>query len=155
MPEVNPLLNPFNTSFEVAPFAEIKTEHYVPAIEKALENARREIDDIRDSRETPTFENTIESLERSGELLGKITPILFNLNSAETSEDLQRVAQEVSPQLTEFSNDVKQDPLLFKKVEAVYKDRAQLPLTKEESRLLEKTYRDFVRSGANLEPDKK
>ena len=151
----NPLLKPFDNTFNVAPFDEIRAEHYVPAIEVALDQARKEIDEIKQNTDEPSFENTIEALEHSGALLDSITPVLFNLNSAETNDALQQVTQEVSPQITAFSNEVNQDAAVFEKVKNIYERRHDLDLDKEQARLLEKVYKDFVRSGANLRPDEK
>ena len=97
MSDNNPLLVPFNTPFDVPPFAAIEDNHYMPAIHEALNIAREEIRVIRENENAPTFENTIEALEDAGLLLGKITPILFNLNSAETNETLQQITQEATP----------------------------------------------------------
>lgn len=155
MSDKNPLLLPFQTPYEVPPFSEIDSSNYMPAIHKALEIAREEIREIKENHDKPTFENTIETLEKSGELLGRITPILFNLNSAETSEALQKVTQEASTILTEFQSEISQDPILFEKVKTVYNNRNTLDLTTEQLTLLEKTYKGYVRNGAELGSDHK
>jgi len=148
----NPLLKPF----EEAPFSKIKTEHYQPAIKEAIALANAEIDAITASAEAPTFKNTIEALENSGETLGRATSIFFNMNSAETNDEIQQIAQEVSPWLSEFSNDLTLNEELFKRVKAVYEQKDSLNLSVEENRLLEKHYKSFSRNGANLkEEDKK
>lgn len=148
----NPLLQPF----EEAPFSKIKTEHYQPAIKEAIALANAEIDAITASAEAPTFKNTIEALENSGETLGRATSIFFNMNSAETNDEIQQIAQEVSPWLSEFSNDLTLNEELFKRVKAVYEQKDGLNLSVEENRLLEKHYKSFSRNGANLkEEDKK
>ena len=148
----NPLLKPF----EEAPFSKIKTEHYQPAIKEAIALANAEIDAITASAEAPTFKNTIEALENSGETLGRATSIFFNMNSAETNDEIQQIAQEVSPWLSEFSNDLTLNEELFKRIKAVYEQKDSLNLSVEENRLLEKHYKSFSRNGANLkEEDKK
>lgn len=151
MAQTNPLLAPF----ENAPFSKIKTEHFQPAIEVAIDLARKEIDAITASKVTPNFENTIEALEFAGSKLDRITSIFFNLNSAETNDEIQQLAQEISPVLTDFKNDIIQNPELFDKVKQVYDQQDQLDLSIEQSTLLEKKYKMFIRNGANLPDDQK
>ncbi|GAA0873556.1 M3 family metallopeptidase [Gangjinia marincola] len=147
----NPLLQPFNE----APFEQIKTDHFKPAIEQAIKAAKAEIETITSSTEATTFQNVIEALEFSGEQLDRITSIFFNLNSAETNEDIQRIAQEVSPWLTDFKNDLLLNETLFKKVDAVFQQQKELDLTSEQQMLLDKKYKAFVRNGANLSHEDK
>ena len=147
----NPLLQPFNTPHQTAPFDKISEEHFMPAFEKALEEGRREIAAIINNNETPTFENTIEALEKSGKLLDRISSIFFNLNSAETNEKIQSIAREVSPMLSEYSNDIWLNEKLFERVSTVYEnyyDSAEL--NEEQNKLLEDTYKGFTRRGARL-----
>ena len=151
----NPLLNPFETPFEIPPFEEIKTSHYVAAVDEALKEAKAEIEEILENESKPSFENSIVSLEKAGQKLGRISSVLFNLNSAETSEELQKIAQEVSPKLTAFNSEIKQNEKLFNKVRSVYQNRQELNLDVEELKLLESTYLDFVRRGAELEGKEK
>ena len=146
----NPLLEIFNTSFSTAPFSLIKNEHFKPAFIKGIAFARQEIDTIINNIETPTFENTIESLDFSGQILDRISSIFFNLNSAETSDEIQKIAQEVSPMLTEFSNDITLNEDLFKRVQFIYNGKNDLNLSVEQDTLLTKKYKSFVRNGANL-----
>ncbi|MGV6845911.1 MAG: M3 family metallopeptidase [Lutibacter sp.] len=146
----NPLLEKFNTPFQSAPFSKIKTEHFKPAFEKAISWAQKEIDDICSNNEPPTFENTIEKLAFSGMQLDRISSIFFNLNSAETSDEIQKIAQKVSPMLSKFSNDITLNEKLFKRIEQVYLNRSNLNLTTEQTTLLTKKYKNFVRNGANL-----
>ena len=146
----NPLLEIFNTSFSTAPFSLIKNEHFKPAFIKGIALARQEIDTIINNTETPTFENTIESLDFSGQILDRISSIFFNLNSAETSDEIQKIAQEVSPMLTEFSNDITLNEDLFKRVQFIYNGKNDLNLSVEQDTLLTKKYKSFVRNGANL-----
>src|SRR5690606_24228060 len=128
----------------------IKNEHYQPAFKQAIKLAKQEIDAITENSEAPTFKNTLEALDFSGELLGRISRIFFNLNSAETSKEIQQIAKEVSPLLSEFSNDIGLNQKLFERIKTVYQNKNQLNLTPEENTLLEKNYKSFVRNGANL-----
>ncbi len=146
----NPLLSEFNTPFESAPFSAIKIEHYIPAIKKAIDVALQEIDAIANQEETPTFKNTLEQLEKCGKLIGRNSSLLFNLNSAETSDELQQTTQQASPLLTQFQNDIRLNEKLFKRIEAVYQNEDRSELTQEQITLLEKEYKSFVRNGANL-----
>ncbi|KAB7531634.1 M3 family peptidase [Flagellimonas olearia] len=148
----NPLLEPFDQ----APFSKIKSEHFTPAFLQAIEDARAEINAIVENPEAPTFENTLEALDFSGQQLDRISSIFFNLNSAETNEEIQKIAQEVSPLLSEFSNDITLNQPLFERIKTVYGQRENLSLTPEQQTLLEKRYKSFSRNGANLnEADKK
>lgn len=148
---MNPLLNPFDT----APFSKIKDEHFKPAFLEAMEAARKEIDTITDNPNDPTFENTIEALEFTGQHLDRISSLFFNLNSAETNPEIQKIAQEISPLLSEFSNDVTLNEELFKRIKSIYGEKDALNLSTEQQTLLEKKYKSFSRNGANLPEDKK
>ncbi len=151
----NPLLQKFDTSHETAPFHKIKAEHFLPAFEEAIKQGEAEVKSVTDNPVAPTFENTIEQLERSGKLLDRIARIFFNLLSAETNDEMQQLAQEVSPMITKYQNDITLNPILFKRIKTVYDKRDNLNLTPEQHTLLEHTYIDFVRQGANLsEADK-
>ena len=151
----NPLLVNFETFQDTAPFSLIKEAHYESAFAKAIEEARKEINAITENAVQPNFENTIEALDASGELLGRISSIFFNLNSAETNDEIQRIAREVSPKLSDFGNDVTLNEELFARVKVVYENRTALDLTEEQKTLLEKQYKRFSRNGANLDEDKK
>ena len=140
----------FNTPFNTAPFSKIKTEAYLPAFKKAIENAKNEIDQIVENSALPSFENTIEALDYTGEQLDRISSIFFNLNAAETNDAIQKIAQEVSPLLTEFSNDIALNVALFERVKSVYNAKETLSLSKEQQTLLDKKYKGFSRNGANL-----
>ena len=146
----NPLLQSFDTPYTSAPFSKIKNEHFKPAFEKAIALAKAEIDSIVSNPAAPTYANIIDAMEFSGETLDRISSIFFNLNSAETNDEIQKIAQEVSPLLTEFSNDVRLNLELFKKVKAIYLQKEQLNLTDEQQMVLEKKYNGFTRNGANL-----
>ncbi len=151
----NPLLQEWNTPYSIAPFDQISPEHFRPAVEHAIEVARREVDEIVACNAEPGFENTIEALEKAGALLNRITPILFNLNSSDTSPELQAAAREVSPLLTNFGNDISLNPELFRRVKAVYDNRESLELNAEQQILLDRKYKGFVRGGAALSDEEK
>ena len=153
--ETNPLLAEWNTPYQTPPFPEIKHEHFIPAIDAALKEAKDEVDVVIDSTDKPTFQNTIVALEVAGENLERIANVLYNLNSAETDDTIQAIAREVSPKLSEFSNYVSLNEQLFGKVKEVYGQKENLNLTSEDLQLLEKKYIGFVRSGANLEGEDK
>ena len=148
----NPLLEPFDQ----APFSKIKNEHFKPAFLQAIDAAKKEIDDIVENPDAPTFQNTLEALDFAGQQLDRISSVFFNLNSAETNEEIQKIAQEVSPLLSEFSNDITLNQGLFERIKAVYDQKDTLELTPEQETLLEKKYKSFSRNGANLnDSDKK
>ncbi|NAS14166.1 M3 family metallopeptidase [Poritiphilus flavus] len=148
---MNPLLKPFDT----APFSAIQTEHFKPAFEQAIAEARAEIDAITANPEPPSFSNTVEALDFAGQHLDRISSVFFNLNAAETNEEIQKIAQEVSPMLTEFSNDITLNEGLFQRIKAVYEHRESDQLSAEQQTLLDKKYKNFSRNGANLPEEKK
>ena len=147
---MNPLLVPFDTPFKTAPFSKIKEEHYLPAIKEAIKIAKEEIEAIKSNSDAASFENTIEALEAAGSLLSRVSDIFFNINSAETNDEIQKLAQEISPLLSAYSNDIQLDEQLFARVKTVYNQKDQLTLTAEGDTLLDKTYKGFVRNGALL-----
>lgn len=150
----NLLLKKFQTPYETAPFNEIKPEDFAPAFKQLIEESLAEIDEIVSNSDAPTFENVIETLAFSGEQLDRVSNIFFNLNSAETNDEIQKIAQEVSPLLTEFSSKISQNEALFNKIKTVYNQKNE-NLDEEQKMLLEETYKGFVRSGANLNEDDK
>ena len=152
---MNPLLQKWETPFETPPFNLIRTEHFKEAIEEAVRRAETEINSISENSEPPTFENTIVCLEKSGETLGRITAVLFNLNSAETSKELQAAARDVSPLLTKFSNDITLNGKLFSRIEILFEKRESNGLTIEQKLLLERKHRDFRLGGAGLMEEEK
>lgn len=151
---MNPLLKSFNTTFETAPFEEIKEEHFLPALKEAIQQGQKEVQEIIDQPAAPTFENTIEALEASGELVSRVAEIFYNLNSAETNDEIQKIAREFSPLLTEYGNDIMLNADLFSRIKSVY-ESDQSALNEEQKMLLQKTYRGFTRNGANLSDDDK
>ncbi|NAS32310.1 M3 family peptidase [Flavobacteriaceae bacterium R38] len=144
------LIQKFSTPYNTAPFSVIKNEDFLPAIKHEIEKAKEAIDNIVNNQEKSTYQNVIEALEFSGEQLDRITSIFFNLNSAETNDEIQKIAQQVSPLLSEFSNDIRLNTALFEKVKSVYNQKNSIELTKEQLTLLNKNYKSFSRNGANL-----
>jgi len=151
----NPLLEAWNTPFGTPPFNQIKIEHFRPAIDEAIKLASEEIKNISENAEEPDFENTVAALDRSGEKLGEITSILFNLNSAETNKSLQEVAQEVSPLLTRFSNDITLNSKLFNRIKSVFESLETSGLNTEQKILTERKFRNFMLGGAILKEEER
>ncbi|GAA4771346.1 MULTISPECIES: M3 family metallopeptidase [Flavobacterium] len=152
---MNILIKHFDTKHNTAPFSQIKLSDYLPAVKEGISETKKDIDAIVSNSEKPTFSNTIEALEFSGSQLDRITTIFFNLNSAETSDEMQKLAQEISPMLTELANDITLNTDLFQRIKSVYDQRESLDLTTEQSTLLEKKYKSFSRNGALLAENKK
>lgn len=148
--EINPLLEAWSGPHATPAFDRFRNEDYMPAFQQTLKEARAEVEAIVTNPDEPTFANTIEALEFSGRRLDDLCNLFFNLNEACTDDEMQRIALEVSPLLTAFSNDVSLNPALFDRVRKVYEKRADLTLTTEQNRLLEKSYKGFVRGGAAL-----
>ena len=145
----------FESKHNTAPFSQIQLADYKPAFEATIAQAKAEIDEIVKNPEEPSFENTIEAMAFSGATLDRISSIFFNLHSAETNDEMQKIAQEISPLLTAFSNDVSLNEGLFQRVKAVYDQKDELTLTPEQATLLDKKYKSFARNGALLPEDKK
>ena len=151
----NPLLQKFPTKYNSAPFNDIREEHFLPAITELIQISEREIDEIINNKEEATFQNVIEALAFSGEQLEIVSSVFFNLNSAETNDEIQKIAQEVSPILTEYSARISQNEKLFEKIKKVYNEKEIYNLKEEEEMLLAETYKGFVRSGALLNETEK
>lgn len=151
----NPLLTPSDAPYGAPAFDKIKTEHYKPAFKAAVAEGRKEIKAIAENPEEPTFANTVEALERAGGLLEGVSNIFFNLNECCTNPEMQQIAEDVSPMLTEYGLSILLNPELFSRIKAVYDRRDALELTPEQRKLLEDTYRSFERNGANLPEDKR
>jgi len=151
----NPFFAPWGTPHETPDFAKIKTEHYVPAFEKAIAEQQQEIAAIIANQEPATFSNTIEAMEYSGNLLDSVAGVFFNLTSAETNDELKAIAKKVSPMLSAHSDDISLNADLFKRVKAVYLQKDTLNLTTAQAKLLEDSYVGFVRNGANLNAEQK
>ena len=151
----NPLLAPFRTPHQSTPFGEIKPEHYIPAIKKDIQESLKAINKITDQKAQPSFDNTINALQNISELLERNSTILFNLNSAETTEEIQQITQQASPLLTKFQNDVRLNKVLFDRVKKVFENRETEILTSEQLTLLIKEFKSFARNGALLSDDEK
>jgi peptidyl-dipeptidase Dcp len=150
----NPFLKEYKTPFGVPPFSEIKPAHFLPAIEKGIEEQNKEIEAIIGNRQQPDFENTIAALDYSGGLIRKVNTVFGNLNSANTNKELQGIAKQIAPMLSAHNDNINLNPKLFEKIKAVYDKRDQLNLTGEQMRLLTEKYKDFVRGGAALSGEK-
>lgn len=151
----NPLLTKSTLPYGAPQFDNIETQHYIPAFKQAIEEGKAEIDAIVNNPESPSFGNTIEALEYAGETLNRISHIFYNLLEANTNEEMQNIAEEISPLTTEFSMYVRLNDGLFQRIKSVYEQRESLNLDDVELRLLEKTYEGFARNGANLSPEDK
>lgn len=151
----NPLLTKSTLPYGAPQFDKIETQHYIPAFKQAIEEGKAEIDAIVNNPDAPSFGNTIEALEYAGETLNRISHIFYNLLEANTNEEMQNIAEEISPLTTEFSMYVRLNDGLFQRIKSVYEQRESLNLDDVELRLLEKTYEGFARNGANLSPEDK
>lgn len=151
----NPLLTKSTSPFGAPQFDKIENKHYITAFKQAIEEGKAEVDAIVNSPETPSFKNTIEALEYAGETLSRISHIFYNLLEANTNEEMQNIAEEISPLTTEFAMYVRLNDILFQRIKNVYEQRESLSLNAVEMRLLEKTYEGFARNGANLSPENK
>ena len=152
---MNPFFETYTTPYEVPPFDKILNAHYLPAFQEGMKQQNAEIEAIVSSTETPGFANTIEALDRSGELLTKVSSVFFNVKEANTNDSINTIAEEVAPLLSQHSDAILLNEALFAKVKAVYQQKDSLGLNGEQARLLEETYKSFVRGGANLPADKK
>ena len=153
--KTNPLIDQPATPFGVPAFDQVKLEHYMPAFEEAIRQDKAGIDAIANNTEAPTFENTIVALDRNGELLERVSSVFFNVLEADGNDEMDAIAEKVSPMLSELHSYFVLNDALFARVKAVYDQREQLDLTPEQMRLLTETYRGFVDNGANLPADKK
>ena len=147
----NPFLEPFGTPHGTVPFDRIRTEHYEPALREGIRRQLAEIDAITANPDEPTFANTIEAYERSGKLLNTVSNVFGNLHSAETNDEMERLAQVLMPLLSEHDNNISLNPQLFARIKHVYEHADRDRLTAEQRTLLEETYRGFVRHGAGLQ----
>lgn len=153
--EMNPLLNKYETPFNVAPFEDIKPEHYMPAFKEAISQHDAEIKEILAVTDEPTFENTIETLERSGVLLSEVQSVFYNLLSANTNDELQSIAKEIAPMLSAHEDNILLNDALFNRINEVYEKKENLELNAEQAKLLEDIWKTFVRGGAKLDAEKK
>jgi peptidyl-dipeptidase Dcp len=155
MTDKNPLLADFTNPHGAPPFDQIKEEHFLPAVKIAIEEARANIDAIKNNPENPTFENTIEAMEMAGEKLGMVSGIFYNQLSAAGTDGLEALALEIGPINSNFGSDIIMDETLFKRVQTIYDQREKLNLTAEQATVLEDSYKGFVRGGALLDGKKK
>ena len=153
--EENPLLSEFDTPFQVPPFDKIKEEYYLPAFKEGMEQQNMEIEAIVNNPETSTFKNTIEAMESTGSLLRRVGNVFGVLNGSMTNEDMQNIAKEIAPLRSKHRDNIRLNGKLFQRIKAVYEQKDKLDLTTEQNTLLVKYYKDFVRSGANLDEEKK
>jgi peptidyl-dipeptidase Dcp len=151
----NPLLGEYNTIHNTTPFSKIKMEHYKPAFDQAYKEARADIKAIVDNTEAPTFENTIVALDNAGSLLSRVAGVFYNLLSAETSDQMQALAEELAPESTKYSNEIYLNQKLFDRVNAVYQNRKNVKYTQEQETLLKDTYKGFLSNGASLKGEAK
>jgi len=151
----NPFLVPYTNKYGAPPFDQIKTEHYMPAFKEGIKQHQAEVTAIANNKNAATFSNTIEALEFSGVLLKKVSSVFFNLHSADTNDGLDKIANEITPILSEHNDNIYLNEKLFARVKKLYDNRAKLNLTTEQNRLLEKYHREFVRSGAALNAQQK
>ncbi|MFW9598061.1 MAG: M3 family metallopeptidase, partial [Paludibacter sp.] len=151
----NPFFSAYENEYGAPPFDKIKTEHYMPAFIEGIKQHQAEIDAIANSSDEPTFANTIEALDYSGDLLNKVNAVFFNLYSSTSNEEMEKIATEVSPLLSEHNDNMYLNEKLFEKVKTLYNNKAKLGLTAEQARLLDDYYKNFIRSGAALNPAQK
>ena len=149
----NPLLTEFKTPFGVPPFDKIELDDYMPAFKEGIAQQQKEVEEIVKQKATPDFENTIVALDQSGDLLRKVSAIFYGLNSANTNDEMQALSRELSPLLSKNSDDIRMNPDLFARVKTVYENQESMNLNKEQKKLLEETYKSFVRGGANLDAE--
>ncbi len=150
----NPFFGEWNTPYNIPDFEKIKPEHYMPAFEEGMKRQKAEIDAIVNNSEAPTFENTIEALEQSGALLNEVSAVFFNLVECVNSDKMKAIAEKVTPKVSAHGDDIMLNEKLFQRVKAVYDQRNDLGLEGEQLRLTEETYKNFVRNGANVPPEK-
>ncbi len=151
----NPFFQNYKTPFGVPPFDKIKTEHYLPAFQAGIKQHQNEIDKIATNKLAPTFDNTVAALDYSGELLKKVSYVFFNLYSTDSNEQMEAIAEQITPQLTEHNDNLYLNEALFKRIKTLYEQKDKLGLSFEQNRLLEKYYKNFVRNGAALNAEQK
>jgi peptidyl-dipeptidase Dcp len=147
----NPLLEAWTGPFELPPFARLRSEHFLPAFDRALAHNLTELAAIADQRAQPTFANTIEALERSGRTLDRVASVFFNLSGTDTSPEIEEIERKIAPRLAKHNMRIYQDAKLFKRVAALMRQAAGVELSEEQRRVLERYHRAFVRAGAQLQ----
>jgi peptidyl-dipeptidase Dcp len=148
---MNPFLNDYETPFKIPPFEEIEFAHYEPAFDIGMKEHLKEIEEIANNQQEPTFENTIEAMEKSGETLDKVANVFFNLLGSNTNDDMDALAMKISPKLSAHNDSILLNKELFKRIKDLFDNKGSFNLTTEQNRLLEETYKRFIRSGANLD----
>lgn len=151
----NPFLSQYSTPFEVPPFDKIQNRHYLPAFREGMKQQNAEIRAVVDNAEVPTFANTIEALEKSGQLLNKVSYVFFNLREANTNDSINAIAEEITPEITAHSDAIYLNDKLFKRIKTIYDQQTEADLTTEQQMVLKNYYNNFVRGGANLKPEEK
>jgi peptidyl-dipeptidase Dcp len=151
----NPFFEAYKNKFGAPPFDKIKNEHYMPAFKEGIKQHQAEIDAIANNKKAPTFDNTIAAMDYCGDLLKKVSSVFFNLYSADTNEGMEKIATEITPVLSEHNDNIYLNDKLFSRVKKLYDNRAKLGLNDEQIRLIEKYHRNFIRSGAALNPEQK
>lgn len=151
----NPFLSQYSTPFEVPPFDKIQNRHYLPAFREGMKQQNAEIKAVVDNTEAPTFANTIEALEKSGQLLNKVSYVFFNLREANTNDSINAIAEEITPEITAHSDAIYLNDKLFKRIKSIYDQQLEAGLTTEQQMVLKNYYNNFVRGGANLKPEEK
>ena len=151
----NPFLKNYETTYGIPPFEKIENKHYMPAFDAGISEHKAEIEKIVSNTDAPTFENTILAMEYSGKLLTKVSQVFFNLTEANTNNELQNIAKEISPKLSLHEDEILLNDKLFQRVKAVYDQKDKLSLNQEQAKLLDETFKSFIRSGANLTPKQK
>jgi peptidyl-dipeptidase Dcp len=151
----NPFFSDYNTPFNVPPFDKIQNAHYIPAFEQGIKEHDAELEKIINNVDEPSFSNTVEALEYSGRLLNKVSSVFFNLNESNTSDEMQEIARNIMPQLSQHSDAILLNDKLFKRVKTLYDKKEQLGLNAEQMKLLDETYKGFIRNGANLNDEQK
>ena len=152
---MNPFFETYTTPYQVPPFDVIKNEHFKPAILEGIKKQEDEIKAIASSKEKPTFDNTVLAMENSGKLLARVSTVFYNMNSANTNEEIQAIAKELAPKLSAHNDNIYLNEALFKRVKAVWDNQKNFKLNKEQAKILENLYKNFVRSGANLSEENK
>ncbi|MGS0724494.1 peptidase M3, partial [Shewanella sp. 30m-9] len=151
----NPFFKPYGTFFEIPDFANITTDDYIPAFEAGMTELQEQISTIANNPQPPTFENTIEAMEFSGDLLTRVSYVFFNLAGADTNDALQAISKQISPKLSSSQDDIFLNPMLFQRVKTLHEQRNSLSLNTAQAKLLEDTYKSFTRGGANLSAEDK
>ena len=139
----NPFFSEYTTPFKTPPFDKIKNKHYLPAFEEGIKNNRAELESIINNTEKPTFENTIEALERSGKLLTKVSQVFFNISGSNSNDEIQKIAETITPELSKLNNDIYLNDKLFKRIKSINDEKEKLNLTSEQLKVLDNYYTDF------------